>query len=75
MATAATNGRPPALRSRNRAILSVTAVITGGWLLFRAQSPSKDQVLYSEQEKKMMAGGQAGDAQVGRAPISTKNAK
>jgi len=38
------------------ALFSMVAVVTGGWLLFRAQSPNKDDILYTEQDKKKMVG-------------------
>ncbi|KAG2026581.1 hypothetical protein GB937_001362 [Aspergillus fischeri] len=46
-----TNGRrPQATSSRNIAFLSIFAVIAGGYLAFRAQSPSKDEPLVSKKE-------------------------
>ncbi|OQD69941.1 hypothetical protein PENDEC_c028G03755 [Penicillium decumbens] len=51
-----TGGRVNAMRSRNMALFSMVAVVTGGWLLFRAQSPNKDDILYTEQDKKKMVG-------------------
>jgi hypothetical protein len=49
------------------ALFSMVAVVTGGWLLFRAQSPNGKDVLYSEKEKKLMQG-QTGPNAAGRAP-------
>ncbi|OOF96836.1 hypothetical protein ASPCADRAFT_4879 [Aspergillus carbonarius ITEM 5010] len=63
-----TNGRPSAVRTRNIAVFSVVGMITAGWLLFRAQSHSKEEKLYSQKELKTMVGGQTGENRVGRAP-------
>ncbi|KAJ5127302.1 hypothetical protein N7448_008081 [Penicillium atrosanguineum] len=67
MATTITNGRANALRSRNIALVSMVAVVTSGWLLFRAQSPNGKDVLYSEKEKQMMQG-RSGSGAIARAP-------
>lgn len=55
------------IRSRNIALFSVVAVVTSGWLLFRAQSPNSKDVLYTEKEKDMMLG-QTGVNASARAP-------
>ena len=49
------------------ALASMVAVVTSGWLLFRAQSPNSKDVLYSEKEKQMMQGKTGSDA-LARAP-------
>jgi hypothetical protein len=49
------------------AVASMIAVVTAGWLLFRAQSPNSKDVLYSEQERRTMAGQTGSDANA-RAP-------
>ncbi|KAJ5677259.1 uncharacterized protein N7477_002892 [Penicillium maclennaniae] len=74
MATTITNGRPNAMRTRNMALASMVAVVTSGWLLFRAQSPNSKDVLYSEKEKNMMQG-KTGSSAVGRAPSQERAAK
>lgn len=48
------------------AIASMIAVVTSGWILFRAQSPNSKDVLYTEKEKKMMNG--QGPTATARAP-------
>ncbi|PWY67132.1 hypothetical protein BO94DRAFT_528469 [Aspergillus sclerotioniger CBS 115572] len=63
-----TNGRPSAVRSRNIALFSIVGMITGGWMLFRAQSPNKEDKLYSQKDLQTMVGGQTGENRVGRAP-------
>ncbi|RAL11224.1 uncharacterized protein BO97DRAFT_371228 [Aspergillus homomorphus CBS 101889] len=63
-----TNGHPGSVRSRNIALLSIVGVIAGAALVFRAQSPSKDEKIYSLKEAQTMSGGQTGDDRVGRAP-------
>lgn len=55
------------------AILSVSAVLAGSWLLFRAQSPNSKDVLISDRERQMMNGGGSGGIASGRAPIVTKS--
>ncbi|PYH90697.1 hypothetical protein BO71DRAFT_68379 [Aspergillus ellipticus CBS 707.79] len=67
-----TGGRTPSVRSRNMAIFSVFGVLAGSWLLFRAQSPSKDEKLYSQKDAETMVGGQTGENKVGRAPSHQK---
>ncbi|KAJ6120427.1 hypothetical protein N7523_004707 [Penicillium sp. IBT 18751x] len=74
MATTMTNGRPNAMRTRNMALASMVAVVTSGWLLFRAQSPNGKDVLYSEKEKNMMQG-KTGSSAVGRAPSKERAEK
>lgn len=49
------------------AVFSVFAVITGSWLVFRAQSPSKNEVLISDHDRKAMIG-QTGQSNIARAP-------
>ncbi|PKX97918.1 uncharacterized protein P174DRAFT_446635 [Aspergillus novofumigatus IBT 16806] len=65
-----TNGRrPQATSSRNIAFLSIFAVIAGGYLAFRAQSPSKNEPLVSKKEVEAMYGSPAGQGdRVGRGP-------
>ncbi|KAF7139744.1 hypothetical protein CNMCM5793_007814 [Aspergillus hiratsukae] len=65
-----TNGRrPQATSSRNIAFLTMFAVIAGGYLALRAQSPSKDELLVSKKEEQTMAGSPAGPGdRVGRGP-------
>ncbi|OJJ79039.1 uncharacterized protein ASPGLDRAFT_181607 [Aspergillus glaucus CBS 516.65] len=43
-----TSGHPGSVNTRNKAILSIFAVMAGSWMLFRAQSPNKDDVLLSK---------------------------
>ncbi|PYI00277.1 hypothetical protein BO78DRAFT_381319 [Aspergillus sclerotiicarbonarius CBS 121057] len=63
-----TGGRPSAVRSRNIAVFSMVSMITGGWMLFRAQSPSKEEKLYSQKDIRTMVGGETGENRTGRAP-------
>ncbi|PYH48656.1 uncharacterized protein BP01DRAFT_389245 [Aspergillus saccharolyticus JOP 1030-1] len=63
-----TNGHPGSVRSRNIALLSIFGVIAGAALVFRAQSPSKNEKIYSQKEAQTMVGGQTGENRVGRAP-------
>ncbi|RAH54099.1 hypothetical protein BO85DRAFT_452484 [Aspergillus piperis CBS 112811] len=58
--------------SRNIAIFSVIGMIAGGWMFFRAQSPSKEEKLYSQKDIHTMVGGQTGENRVGRAPSHQK---
>ncbi|KAJ5272638.1 hypothetical protein N7478_007763 [Penicillium angulare] len=51
-----TNGRAPAIRTRNRAIFSIAAVLAGTLLMFRAQSPTMRDVLISDDDRKKMNG-------------------
>ncbi|CAK46770.1 hypothetical protein CBS115989_5369 [Aspergillus niger] len=67
-----TGGHPPSVRSRNIAIFSVIGMIAGGWMFFRAQSPSKEEKLYSQKDIHTMVGGQTGENRVGRAPSHQK---
>ncbi|KAJ5899245.1 hypothetical protein N7495_003989 [Penicillium taxi] len=73
MPTVIPNARIEALRVRNRAIISMSVIITGGWLLFRAQSPSKNDILYTEHDKNMMNG--EGGHRVARSPITVTSGK
>ncbi|GFF35543.1 hypothetical protein IFM51744_08293 [Aspergillus udagawae] len=65
-----TNGRrPQASGSRNIAFLSIFAVLAGGYLALRAQSPSKNEPLVSKKEVETMQGSPPGQGnRVGRAP-------
>jgi hypothetical protein len=55
--------------SRNIAFLSIFAVIAGGYLAFRAQSPSMHEMVVSEKEEETMAGSPKGPGdRVGRGP-------
>lgn len=55
--------------SRNIALLSIFAVVAGGYLAFRAQSPSKNEPLVSKKEVETMSGSPAGQGgRVGRGP-------
>ncbi|KAH1307065.1 hypothetical protein KXX11_004869 [Aspergillus fumigatus] len=65
-----TNGRrPQGGSSRNIALLSIFAVVAGGYLAFRAQSPSKNEPLVSKKEVETMSGSPAGQGgRVGRGP-------
>jgi hypothetical protein len=69
-----TRGRN-AFSTRNKAILSVLAVIAGSWLVFRAQSPNKNDILISERDKRTMAGGETGEDKTARAPLTEKRTK
>ncbi|RAK95814.1 uncharacterized protein BO80DRAFT_429549 [Aspergillus ibericus CBS 121593] len=67
-----TGGRPSSMRSRNIALFSMVGMITAGWMLFRAQSPSKEEKLYSQKDIHTMVGGQTGENRTGRAPSHQK---
>ncbi|KAJ5093574.1 hypothetical protein N7456_009435 [Penicillium angulare] len=56
MPSTITNGRAPAMRTRNRAIFSIAAVLAGTWMMFRAQSPTMRDVLISDDDIKKMNG-------------------
>ncbi|KAJ6065064.1 hypothetical protein N7444_000717 [Penicillium canescens] len=75
MPTAMSNGRAPTVWTRNKAILSVLAVIAGSWLAFRAQSPNKNDILISERDKRTMVGGETGEDKIARAPLTEKGSK
>ncbi|RAH72934.1 uncharacterized protein BO66DRAFT_469161 [Aspergillus aculeatinus CBS 121060] len=63
-----TNGHPGSVRSRNLALFSIFGMIAGAALVFRAQSPSKDEKLVSNKEFQTKVGGHPGEDRVGRAP-------
>ncbi|PWY92322.1 hypothetical protein BO70DRAFT_357436 [Aspergillus heteromorphus CBS 117.55] len=69
-----TGGRPQSVRSRNMAIFSIFGVLAGSWLLFRAQSPSKEDKLYTQKEAQTMVGGQTGENKIARAPNPERKA-
>lgn len=60
-------------RSRNIALFSMVAVIAGGWLTFRAQSPNSKDILISNEDRKMMVGGDVAQPTSGRAPSGERS--
>lgn len=50
------------------ALFSMAAIIAGGWLTFRAQSPNGKDILISDEDRKMMVGGDVAQPTPGRAP-------
>lgn len=52
--------------TRNKAILSIFAVMAGSWMLFRAQSPNKDDVLLSKADVDTTLKGQTTRGKSGR---------
>ncbi|KAJ5130701.1 uncharacterized protein N7515_006740 [Penicillium bovifimosum] len=70
----ASNARVRTTRARNQAILSILGVIGGGWLLFRAQSPNKTDIVVSARDEKTMAG-KTGEDKTARMPSSEDRTK
>ncbi|BDD62348.1 hypothetical protein MAP00_007317 [Monascus purpureus] len=49
-----TGGKPQSVRTRNIAVLSTFAVITGSWMVFRLMSPSRNRILISNEEREKL---------------------
>ncbi|KAJ5551222.1 hypothetical protein N7535_000835 [Penicillium sp. DV-2018c] len=74
MAIPSGNGRVRATRARNQAIMSILAVIGGAWIVFRAQSPNKNDILISARDERTMAG-DTGEDKIARMPSSEDRKK
>ncbi|BCR86294.1 uncharacterized protein ACHE_30281A [Aspergillus chevalieri] len=61
-----TNGHPGSVNTRNKAILSIFAVMAGSWMLFRAQSPNKEDILLSKADVDTTLKGQTTSGKSGR---------
>ncbi|KAF9890829.1 hypothetical protein FE257_005400 [Aspergillus nanangensis] len=68
MAISIPGGRPGPLQSRNIAIFSLFAVLTGTWFAFRSQTPNKKDTLGSNKDAQTGGGGQTGENKVERTP-------